>query len=190
MKRRISFILVLVLPAVCGMAIRAGLLRARYPDPEILTCEYGDSVQTGGYSITFDGWQWGDESLIGDRFPDYHLIYEEEPEGGEEARVGLIELTIRRSEEEAEPLDLTRFAFSSESWGNQFDMELFYLLNPGGGSLMIDLPEGEMTTLCFPMVMLESNFTADQWKEIDRRTFYLNVRFYPEHIRFALPGGK
>lgn len=191
MKRKISATAVMLAALFligAAAAVRAKILHARYPDPEIFTYEYGDSPRIGGYSITFSGWQWGEEALIEDRFPDYVLFYEDETgENREAVRVGLVGLTVQKAEKEAEPLDLTRFSFSSGGWGNQFDMELFYLLNPEGVSLKLDLSGGETKEIWLPMIMRESNFTAAQWEEVDQRDFYLNVQYYPEHIRFVCP---
>jgi len=82
---------------------------------------------------------------------------------------------------------LTDISFSSGAWGNQFDMELFYILNPELDSMVLDLPVGEPQQVTIPLIISESQFTEAQWRAIDSREFYIDLQFYPEHIRFLCP---
>lgn len=139
--------------------------------------------------MTFSGWEWGDGSLVKEKFPDYILVYPREDGLAEDARVGLICFTVTKTSPGGDILDFTAMGFSSGAWGNQFDLELFYLLNPELNSPFLDLPDGGTQEVILPLILLETQFTEEQWEEIDSREFYVNIQYYPEHIRFLCPCG-
>lgn len=173
----------------CLSLRKAWALHDRYPDPPIRTCRYGESIGLGSYRMTFSGWEWGDGSLVKEKFPDYILVYPREDGLAEDARVGLICFTVTKTSPGGDILDFTAMGFSSGAWGNQFDLELFYLLNPELNSPFLDLPDGGTQEVILPLILLESQFTEEQWEEIDSREFYVNIQYYPEHIRFLCPCG-
>ncbi len=192
MKERISA----AKASVCGMVLffclcawKGMALHDRYPDPQIWTFQYGESVRIGSYQMRFSGWQWGDESLIKERFPDFILVYPGEDGVSGDARVGLIGFTVTKISQGSDILDLTAMGFSSGAWGNQFDLELFHLLNQELDSPVLDLAVDGTRKVILPMTMQEAQFTAAQWEEIDSREFYINIQYYPEHIRFLCPCG-
>jgi len=67
-------------------------------------------------------------------------------EGSEDVSVGLIKFIVRISSEGGDSFNLIVISFSSGAWGNQFDLELFYLLNSGWESLAPNLETGEART--------------------------------------------
>lgn len=99
-------------------------------------------------------------------------------------RVGLITLRIEKMKEDGSILDLTGIAFESGAWGNQFDMELMYLLNPQLEGLRLRMEKGECREIIFPMTMVDRQFTESGWKRIDERDFYLVLEYYPKKIQF------
>lgn len=188
MKRRITAFMFVCLCGVmffCFASWRALALRKEYPDPQIQTCQLGEMLRYNNYEITFSEWQWGNGNLINDKFPDY--VFAGPQEGSEDVRVGLIMLTIRKNSESAEHFDLTDISFSSGLWGNQFDLELFYMLNPTRKSLALDLKTGEEQSVILPLAMLKIQFSIKEWEMIDSREIYINVGYYPEHHRFVCP---
>ena len=80
--------------------------------------------------------------------------------------------SMAMTDDAAQMPDLTGMAFESGAWGNQFDMELMYLLNPRLESLRPRLEEGEGVEIVLPMTMTDQQFTREQWERIDRRVFY------------------
>lgn len=160
----------------------------KYPDPKIFTYQCGDNVQVGSYQITFDAWQWGNQEQMKSEIPDFSLVLTGDEAKSEGVRIGLIDLTVTKVSESADGFDLTNIGFSSGAWGNQFGMELFYSLNPELGDMVLDLSVGESQQVTLPLTVLESNFSASQWANIDSREFYINLQYYPEQIRFLCSG--
>lgn len=169
----------------CRTAWKSYVLYSKYPDPQIQTYQYGERVRSGSYEITFSGWQWGNENLIKAKFPDFELVHSGSDGKSEDVRVGLINFTITKISEGKDILDLSNIGFSSGAWGNQFDLELFYLLNPELHNIALALDVGEIQHITLPLTVLESQFTAAQWTDIDNREFYINIQYYPAHIRFT-----
>lgn len=189
--------------AFAGICCRLCWINARYPDPGEQTCGLGDSVQVGDYTVTFQDWHWSDGEILHALCPGFCLLLDEE---GEEypvsrERIGLVTLTITKAgrdqagtdqagagqamtDDAAVALNLTGMAFESGAWGNQFDMELMYLLNPRLESLRPQLEEGESVEIILPMAMTDQQFTREQWERIDRRVFYVVLDYYPAKIRF------
>lgn len=190
MKKHISVYAVslcCILLFFCLALRRGAALHKQYPDPPIRTYQYGESIRIGSYQMMFGGWQWGDESLVKAKFPDFILVYPQEDGLIEDVRMGLISFTVTKISQDKDILDLTNMGFSSGAWGNQFDLELFHLLNPDLDSPRLNLAAGKMQEIVLPMTMLETQFAPTQWKDIDNRKFYINVQYYPEHIRFLCP---
>ena len=129
---------------------------------KIQICRLGETLRYNNYEITFSEQQWGNGSLIGDAFPCF--VFAGIREGPEDARAGRIILTIRKNSERAECFELTGISFSSGEWGNQFDLELFYMLNPALNSLALDLKAGEEQSVILPPPCSESNFPKKNGK--------------------------
>lgn len=188
MKKRIR---ILACVCLCGVLFftwavwKGGNMRKRYPNPQIQTYRLGETLLYKGCEITFSDWQWGDGSLISEKLPEYRLSGTQS--GQADARVGLITLCVRREEEGAGALDLADVSFSSGAWGNQFDLELFYLLNPDLKTMTPDPESGEEQRVILPLTLHKSQFTEKEWETIDSRRFYINIRYYPQHDRFACP---
>ncbi len=190
MKRRISIFLFI---SFCGLlffcctAWKAESIHDEYPDPQIHTCQLRETLPYKSYQITFSGWQWGDERLPGRECPGFRLADTGTDGRPEDIRVGLITLSITKVSAGRDILDLADIGFSSGAWGNQFDLELFYMLNPTWDSLSLDLETGSERRVVLPLTMLASQFTAAEWEKIDSRRFYVDIQYYPEHNRFACP---
>lgn len=99
-------------------------------------------------------------------------------------RVGVFTLRIEKTREDDSILDLTAVAFESGAWGNQFYMELMYLLNPQLEGPRLQMEEGECREIRFPMTMLDLQFGEGAWERIDQRDFYMVLEYYPEKLRF------
>lgn len=163
------------------------VLHGKYPDPQIQTFQYGETVQIGGYQITFSGWQWGLSDLLLEKCPGFVLVSTKADGITEDARIGLIELTITKTSAGGEALDLTDIAFSSGAWSNQFDAELYFLLNPEQNTMVMDMETGQVWQVILPITMLESQFPEAQWEHINSRKLFIDLQYYPQHIRFACP---
>lgn len=184
MGKRIRFIFFALVFG--GIGCRIFQVNLWYPSPKVWTGELQDSVQMGKYSITFTDWQWADGTLLKELCPRYRMITDENgmEYPAERERVGLITLKIEKGEEGQSILDLTNIAFESGAWGNQFDMELMYLLNPQLEGLWIQMEKGECREIIFPMTMLDLQFAEREWERIDEREFYIVLEYYPEKLRF------
>ena len=199
MKKYISkfqIILLCILLFFCITIWKGTILYQKYPNPQIETYDYQETVQVGNYKICFDGWEWGNENLIQKDFPDYEFIYKQD-EKTTDVRVGLIHFTITKNSQIPDAsssnsiyndyFDISDIGFSSGTWRNAFDMELFYQLNPQLKSMVLDLKENEVQEVTLPLILLELQFNTKQWAEIDKRLFYINLQYYPKHIQFICP---
>lgn len=182
--KKIMFALFLLISCMAGYRIY--WINARYPSPEVWTGELHDSVQAGNYTITFSGWQWGDGTLLQELCLDFRLILDEDGNEypAERERVGLVTLSVTKNAQDDTFLDLTSIAFESGAWGNQFDMELMYLLNPQLERLRLQMEEGESREIIFPMTMLDTQFAEKDWERIDEKPFYVVLEYYPEKVQF------
>lgn len=185
---RKSCVLLFMLMIFCGTGYRLYQINIRYPSPEVWTGGFGDSVRVGSYTITFSGWQWSDGTLLQELCPGFCFIRDENGEEypADRERVGLATLTVTKREKDDGVLDLTGIAFESGAWGNQFDMELMYLLNPDLKGLHLQMEQGESAEIIFPVVMLDQQFSEEAWERIDRRSFYMVLEYYPKKLRFCL----
>lgn len=159
-------------------------LYQKYPNPSVQTYLYGESAQIGSYEIVLGDWKWDDGTEVKARFPEYVFPQREIDGRLEDMRVGLITFYVTKNTEGDDKFSFPDVGFSSGAWDNQYDMELYYLLNSHLRTMTLDLEVGETQHVILPLVLLEGHFTAAQWKEIDSREFYINLQFYPEHIRF------
>ena len=182
-----KIILGLLLLLSCGIGYRIYWINTRYPSPEVYSGRLQDSFQAGNYTITFSDWQWGDGTLLQELCPGFCFVRDENgnPYPYERERVGLATLSIRKNTEDDSILDLTDIAFESGAWGNQFDMELMYLLNPQLERLGLQMKAGECREIIFPITMLDQQFPEREWARIDERQFYIVLQYYPEKLQFV-----
>lgn len=183
MKKIMLLLLIMVL---CCAGYQIYWLNTRYPSPKVQTGGLGDFVQAGSYQITFSDWQWSDGTLLQERCPEFCFLLDEDGNAYpvHHERVGLVTLTVMKTEEDQSVLDLTSFSFESGAWGNQFDMELLYLLNPQLEGLRLCLEQGESREIVFPLTTSNQQFTERDWERIDDRQFYMVLQYYPEKLRF------
>lgn len=189
MKRKLSVCITItcILLFFCFAVWKGTMLHGKYPDPQIVTYQYAETVLVDGYEISFTGWQWGDSKIISTILPDFDIDYTDESGNVYESRVGLINLTITKVSDDGNYIDLANIDFSSGAWGNQFDMELFYRLNPTLNDMVLDLEVGTIQQITLPLTLNETHFPQKQWENIDDREFYINLQYYPKHIRFLCP---
>lgn len=162
-------ILSLVLAALVsgGIGYRLFWLNARYPSPQVQSYGLHESIQAGGYTITFSDWQWENGSV--------------------QKRTGIAELTVTKTTAEKSTLDLTNISFESGAWGSQFDAQLMFDLNPDFESLLLEMNEGESKSIRFPITVIDQQFTMEQWSRINEKVFYIVLQYYPEKIQFECP---
>lgn len=186
MKRKLSVCIIITsILLFFSFAVGKGIiLYGKYPNPQIITYQYGESILVDGYEISFTGWQWGNSKIISSILPDFDIDYTDENGNVYESRVGLITLTITKVSDTDDTIDLANIGFSSGAWGNQFDMALFYGLNPTLNNMVLDLEVGNVQQVILPLILNESHFPQEQWEHIDDRKFYINFQYYPQHIRF------
>lgn len=168
-KQQIKVIISLVLAALVlgGIGYRLFWLNARYPSPQVRTYGLHESIQAGGYTITFSDWQWEDGSM--------------------QERTGIAELTVTKTTAEESALDLANISFESGAWGSQFDAQLMFGLNPDLESLLLQMDAGESKSIRFPITMIDQQFTTERWNRIDKRKFCIVLEYYLEKLQFACP---
>lgn len=159
--------LVLAALVLGGSGYRLFWLNARYPSPQVQTYGLHESIQAGGYTITFSDWQWKDDSV--------------------QERTGIAELTVTKTTAEESALDLTNISFESGAWGSQFDAQLMFDLNPNLESLLLQMNKGESRSIHFPITLLDQQFAAEQWDRINERVFSIVLQYYPEKLQFVCP---
>ena len=181
--------LVLAIFLLAGSGYRLFWINVRYPSPQVQTYELNESIQAGGYTVTFSDWQWADGSIIKEQYPQYRHITD--TDGNEyptsQERIGIAKLTVVKTAIDESALDLTNISFESGAWGGQFDAELMFYLNPDLESLLLQLSDGESTEIIFPIMMLDQQFKSAEWNRIDERIFYIVLQYYPEKLQFAGP---
>ena len=168
-KRRINLMISLVLAVLVsgGIGYRLFWLNARYPSPSVQTYGLHESIQAGGYTITFSDWQWENSSM--------------------QERTGIAELTVTKNTADGSALDLTNNSFESGAWGSQFDAQLMFGLNPDLESLLLQMNEGESRSIRFPITIIDRQFTEERWNRIDERVFSIVLQYYPEKLQFECP---
>ena len=139
----ITFVMIVLLAV-----IRCIYVNLQYPNPTIQTITRGNILSIGNYEISLTDWKWGNGEIILSVYPGYHWLEIDGKEYPvEKERVGLAKLTIHKVKKDETSLDLSEISFSSGAWGNQFDLELFYKLNPDLNDLRLKLSENETVTI-------------------------------------------
>ena len=108
-------------------------------------------------------------------------------DGSPQERTGIAELTVTKTTADETALDLTNISFESGAWGSQFDAQFMFELNPNLESLLLQMNEDDSEAIRFPITMIDQQFTAERWKRIDGRVFYVVLQYYPEKLQFKCP---
>lgn len=167
-----------------AMIARFVYINLKFPSPRTETFQQNETVTLGNYEIAVTGYTWGDETLLQETVPDFNDYYE--ASSPDDVRIGFVTLTVTKQTDEESLLDLTSLYFESGAWGNQFDMELFYRLNPEADSLYLELAPGETRSVTIPMEMNRDHFRSSTWSRIDDRDFYLVLQYYPVKYQIQL----
>lgn len=179
-----KYLVVILMLLILLLLVRSVYVNLQYPSPKVYTYGKGEVIHMGNYEIALTGWEWGNGEIIHEVYPGYVLI---EKDGEEypidKERIGLAELTIKKVKDDNTILDLTSIWFESGAWGNQFDMDLFMHLNPKLDGLWLEMQQGDIAKVTFPITMLDIQFSEKSWKNIDNREFYIVFQFYPEKIQ-------
>ena len=161
-----------------------------YPSPKVITYTDNDTIKLGNYEIKQTGWEWGDGSLLKEKCPDY--VYHQMDDGSEypfdSVRVGFITLSVTKVKDDTTSLDLTSLAFEMGTNGNQYDMELFFKLNPTLEALEIKLNAGEEASFVIPYTMNEQHVSKKDWNRVDKMKLYMVLQYYPQKIRLCCNG--
>lgn len=161
-----------------------------YPSPKVITYTENDTIKLGNYEIKQTGWEWGDGSLLKEKCPDY--AYDQTDDGSEypfdSVRVGFITLSVTKVKDDTTSLDLTSLAFEMGTNGDQYDMELFFKLNPTLEALEIKLNAGEETSFVIPYAMNEDLVSKKDWSRVDKMKLYMVLQYYPQKIRLCCAG--
>lgn len=181
-------VLLLLLAGLGALIARFAYLNWKYPSPQVVTIEKNETLTLGNYQITVSGFTWGDGELLHEMSPGY--VYLVQSDGSEypsdQVRAGFVTLSVTKLTDDNTRLDATCLYFESGGWGNQFDMDLFFRLNPLEESLYVDLEKNETKEIILPMLMTKDQFRASTWNNIDTRDFYLVIQYYPTKYRFHL----
>ena len=102
--------------------------------------------------------------------------------------MGFITLSVTKVKDDTTSLDLTSLAFEMGTNGDQYDMELFFALNPTLESLEINLNAGEEASFVIPYIMDESRVSKTDWNRIDKMKLYMVLQYYPQKIRLCCAG--
>ena len=148
-----------------------------YPSPKVITYTENDTIKLGNYEIKQTGWEWGDGSLLKEKCSDY--VYDQMDD------VGFITLSVTKVKDDTTSLDLTSLAFEMGTNGNQYDMELFFKLNPTLEALEIKLNAGEETSFVIPYAMNEGLVSKKDWSRVDKMKLYMVLQYYPQKIRLC-----
>lgn len=192
-NRKLIFVIAGVIFALLAITIgyRLFWINARYPSPDVHTYGVDETIQVGNYTIKFSDWQWGDGSVLQELYPGYRFLPDANGNDYPTSlmRVGVAEVLISKVRDDNSSLDLTCIYFESGAWGNQFDMDLMYGINPKLEGLRVRLDEGESVKVLLPITMIDRQFDAKQWQEIDNRTFYIVLQYYPTKLQFECLAG-
>ena len=72
--------------------------------------------------------------------------------------------------------------------GDQYDMELFFKLNPTLEALEIKLSAGEDVSFVIPYIMDEQQVSKKDWSRVDKMKLYMVLQYYPQKIRLCCAG--
>lgn len=187
-KKRMFLIIACVLGALLLFAAiaRMAYLSYLYPSPDVMTLSGDDVLRVGNYEITLTDWKWSDGEIVHQIDSDFRLLVTDDGEEypADKERVGLIEITVKKTADDNTVLDFTEVHFESGTWGNQFDLDLFKDLNPDLGTLTPKMGAGETIKVIFPMTMNDMQFPEKSWEKIDDREFYIIFQYYPVKYQF------
>lgn len=162
-------------------------LKYIYPEPQIIVVNENEPLSVGNYLFTLDKFEWHSGKEADKYFPGYTLVLQNDgsdyPEDG--FRFALVDLRIQKIGETINPYDLTNIVFESGAWHNQWDIILFDKLNPNTG-LTLDLELNEEHTIRFPIVVVDVQFSKNDWKNIENRAFDIVLSCYPK--KYVLRG--
>ena len=139
-----------------------------YPSPKVITYTDNDTIKLGNYV--------------------YHQMDDGSEYPFDSVRVGFITLSVTKVKDDTTSLDLTSLAFEMGTNGNQYDMELFFKLNPTLEALEIKLNAGEDVSFVIPYIMDEQQVSKKDWNRVDKMKLYMVLQYYPQKIRLCCTG--
>lgn len=178
LRKTLNIALIIIgILCLAAMIARFIYINLKFPSPRTMTYEQNETITLGNYEIALSSYSWGNETLLQEWAPNYNDFYE--TSSPDDIRVGFVTLSVTKLADDQTILDLTSLHFESGAWGNQFDMDLFYDLNPEEDSLYLELQPNETRNVILPMNMNKDHFRASTWNKIDDRDFYLVLQYYP-----------
>lgn len=177
----VASVAVVVLVAVILFVVNYMRINAKYPDPEVLCFQIGETVDMEGYEFTLTSLKLEGEERARELVPGY--VDAIDAEGNpEELKLLLVAIHIKKTTDEDSVLDLTRVCAESKAWGNGSDFELYLALNQGVGLSNVQLLEGEEIDVVFPFTMVRSQFREKEWEQVEERKFYAVLNWYPQKV--------
>lgn len=173
-----------------GYIWRVTVLNQSYPDPQIRAAGEGEALQLGNYVWRLEEADWRDGAYLKDKFPNYIVAYGEDGReySTEKECVLLIRVNISKTQDDDTWLDLTETAFESGPWHNQFDPELFELLNPDVPLIGFMLQAGSSVMLTFPVILLKDTFTENQWGDVKSGKMKIDTVLACYPVKYVLGG--
>lgn len=185
-NRKIIFTIGAVLFVLLSAALflsRFTYINKKYPNPQIVTHQIGETILGGDVSLLFSDY----ELYSGERFrkvlPDYQdsVMNEDMSQIKDSQKYVLVaSVSIENKSTEEKTISLVQITAESVSWSNGIDGEIFALLNEGAKDPMnIHLQPGEKKDLLLPYSIYEFQFQERQWENIESRDYNLVLSYYP-----------
>lgn len=157
------------------MIFRIWCINRTYPEPNVKKYTQGETVKTKGFEITLDNWKFYSQTESEQILKNNHI---DDTIPNAQKKMFCTQLSIKNIENGVNFIDITDFSFESLAWHNQWDMELFYVLNDIT-TMTIELEPGEICNITLPIILYDFQFKPHIWDDINQRTFYLVISFYP-----------
>lgn len=171
--KKILFFLFLLL--LFFVMFRIWYMNSMYPEPNVKTYSEGETLKTQGFELTLESWKFYNQTDL-EQILTNNQIDDIAPKA--QKKMFCTQLSVKNVENEINIIDITDFSFESLAWHNQWDMELFYILN-GTPDMFFELEPGETCDITLPIILYDFQFKSHSWKNIGQRPFSLVISYYP-----------
>lgn len=184
-KQVMAILTILMVLAFVGIGVvRIIQVNQKYPNPEVQEYMMGETMVEDGLSLTVTDCELIPDTRTREMFPSYFLRPLGNPK--KDPKVILVTMVLKNEGNTPESKDLLPTYAQSASWFNGMPLDMFEDVNPGINSEPT-LGIGESLTVKLPYIINYIQFNDDRaWDAVDRRSFDLVLRTYPDKVVFHL----
>lgn len=179
-RKKILFCLFLFL-LLFFIMLRIWYINRTYPEPKVKTYSQGETLRTQDFELTLEIWKFYNQTDLEQLLANNHI---DDIAPKAQKKMFCTQLSVKNITNEVNSIDITDFSFESLAWHNQWDMELFYILN-GTSDMIFELAPGETCDVILPIILYDFQFKTHSWKNITQRPFFLVISYYPTKYVFT-----